>query len=93
MAGLIYMQDEIVARLANTLNAQLIAAEARRPEQTPNPDSMNLYFHAWTARSANPTLLAEIEPIFEGMRGADGGDCIGWVKRETGLDCGCPSSR
>jgi hypothetical protein len=25
---------------------------------------------AWTARSADPTFLAEIEPIFEGMRKA-----------------------
>ena len=32
------MQDEIVARLANALNAQLIIAEARRAERTPSPD-------------------------------------------------------
>ena len=31
------MQDEIVARLANALNAQLVAAEARRAEEAPNP--------------------------------------------------------
>ena len=36
-ADLFDMQDEIVARLANALNAQLIAAEARRAEQAPNP--------------------------------------------------------
>jgi hypothetical protein len=33
------MQDEIVSRLANTLNAQLIAAEAHRTERSPHPDS------------------------------------------------------
>ena len=33
LADLFDMQDEIVARLANTLNAQLIVAEARRAEQ------------------------------------------------------------
>jgi adenylate cyclase len=38
------MQDEIVARIANTLNAQLIAVEARRADRTPTPDSMDLYF-------------------------------------------------
>jgi hypothetical protein len=38
------MQDEIVARLANALNAQLVAAEALRAEQAPTPDSMDLYF-------------------------------------------------
>ena len=38
------MQDEIVARLASQLGTQLIAAEARRAEQAPHPDSMDLYF-------------------------------------------------
>jgi len=52
------MQDEIVARLANQLGAELVAAEARRAERTPDPDSMDLYFQgaaarcrAWSARS------------------------------------------
>jgi TolB-like protein len=39
VADLFDMQDEIVARLANTLNAELIAAEARRAEHSVNPDS------------------------------------------------------
>jgi len=38
------MQDEIVSRLANTLDAELIAAEARRAESSPHPNSMDLYF-------------------------------------------------
>jgi TolB-like protein/class 3 adenylate cyclase len=38
------MQDEIVARLAGQLGTQLIAAEARRGEKVPHPDSMDLYF-------------------------------------------------
>ncbi len=38
LADLFDMQDEIVARLAGALNAQLIAAEARRAEQSPNPE-------------------------------------------------------
>ena len=36
VADLFDMQDEIVARLANTLNAQLIIAEARRAERAPS---------------------------------------------------------
>ena len=44
VADLFDMQDEIVARLANALNAQLIIAEARRAERALNPDSMDLYF-------------------------------------------------
>jgi TolB-like protein/class 3 adenylate cyclase len=44
LADLFDMQDEIVARLAGALNVQLVAAEARRAEQAPTPDSMDLYF-------------------------------------------------
>ena len=44
VADLFDMQDEIVARLANALNAELIAAEARRAEYSVNPDAMDLYF-------------------------------------------------
>jgi TolB-like protein/class 3 adenylate cyclase/Tfp pilus assembly protein PilF len=44
LADLFDMQDEIVARLARALNAQLVAVEARRAERAPNPDSIDLYF-------------------------------------------------
>ncbi len=46
VADLFDMQDEIVARLASQLGAQLIEAEARRAERSPDPDSMDLYFRA-----------------------------------------------
>src|SRR5277367_4687839 len=42
LADLFDMQDEIVARLAAQLRAELTSAEARRAEQAPNPDSMDL---------------------------------------------------
>ena len=38
LADLFDMQDEIVSRLAGALNTELIAAEARRAEQAPNPE-------------------------------------------------------
>ncbi len=38
------LQDEIVSRLANTLNAQLVEAEARRAERSIHPDAMDLVF-------------------------------------------------
>src|SRR5271165_1786493 len=49
IAGLFEMQDEIVARLANSLNTRLVTTEARRGERAPNPDAMDLYFQgmAW----------------------------------------------
>ena len=47
VADLFDMQDEIVSRLANTLNAQLIEVEARRAERSTHPDAMDLYFQGW----------------------------------------------
>jgi TolB-like protein len=49
VSDLFDMQDEIVARLANQLGTQFIAAEARRAELAPHPDSMNLYFQGMTS--------------------------------------------
>jgi TolB-like protein/class 3 adenylate cyclase/Flp pilus assembly protein TadD len=61
------MQDEIVARLANALNAELIALEARRAEQSPNLDSMDLYFQgmAWANKGVNPEYFAKARACFE----------------------------
>jgi tetratricopeptide (TPR) repeat protein len=60
------MQDEIVARLANALNAQLIKAEARRSERTPDPDSMDLYFQgmSWYNKGLTPDYLSEARRLF-----------------------------
>jgi TolB-like protein len=61
------MQDEIVARLANALNAQLIIAEARRAERNPSPDSMDLYFRGMSAynKGLTPDNLSEARKLFE----------------------------
>ena len=47
LADLFDMQDEIVARLAGALNAQLVAAEARRAEKAPTPNSWTSIFKEW----------------------------------------------
>ena len=67
LADLFDMQDEIVARLAGALNAQLVAAEARRAEQAPNPDSMDLYFQglAWLNKGLTPGNLAQARGFFD----------------------------
>ena len=67
VADLFDMQDEIVARLANALNAELIAIEARRAEQSPNPDSMELYFQgmAWANKGVNPEYFGKARTYFE----------------------------
>jgi hypothetical protein len=56
IAELFDMQDEIVSRLANTLNAQLMAAEARRAENTLRPDGMDLYFLGRASFNKGQTL-------------------------------------
>ena len=65
-AELLDMQDEIVSRLANTLNAELIAAEARRAERSPRPDAMDLYFQgrALQNRGVTRALLAQARDFF-----------------------------
>ena len=73
LADLFDMQDEIVARLANALNAELIAAEARRAEQAPTPDSMDLYFQglAWLNKGQTPDNAAQARSFFDRALAAD----------------------
>ena len=76
LADLFDMQDEIVARLANALSAQLVAAEARRAEKAPNPNSMDLYFQglAWVNKGRTPDTLAEARGFFDRALTADPGN-------------------
>ena len=67
LADLFDMQDEIVARLAGALNAQLVVAEARRAEQAPTPDSMDLYFQglAWFNKGHTPGNNAQARSFYD----------------------------
>ena len=73
LADLFDMQDEIVARLAGALNAELVAAEARRAEQAPNPNSMDLYFQglAWFNKGSTPDNVAQARSFFDRALAAD----------------------
>ena len=73
LADFFDMQDEIVARLASALDAQLVAAEARRAEQTPKPDSMDLFFQglAWLNKGATPDHVAQACGFFDRALAAD----------------------
>ena len=73
LADLFDMQDEIVARLAGAMNAQLAAAEARRAEQAPNPNSMDLYFQglAWLNKGVTPDYVAQARSFFDCALTAD----------------------
>jgi TolB-like protein/Flp pilus assembly protein TadD len=58
--------DEIVSRLVNTLDAELIAVEARRAERSSHPDALDLYFQGmalwnrWT-----PAHMTQAQSFFE----------------------------
>jgi TolB-like protein len=70
------MQDEIVARLAGALNTQLVAAEALRAEQTPTPDSMDLFFQglAWLNKGSTPDNVTQARGFFDRALAADPGN-------------------
>jgi TolB-like protein/class 3 adenylate cyclase len=85
VADLFDMQDEIVSRLANTLNAQLIAAEARRAERSLHPDSMDLYFQgiAWLNKGLTPNYMTQAQGFFEGALAFDPGNIEALVGAAT----------
>jgi tetratricopeptide (TPR) repeat protein len=60
------MQDEVVVRLAQQLNATLIIAEARRVGKTPNPDAFDLYLQgrSWLYRESSPDCLRNARSYF-----------------------------
>jgi TolB-like protein len=66
-ADLFDMQDEIVSRLANTLNTQLIEAEARRAEHSLHPDATDLVFQgrAWQNKGITPEYMAQARGLFD----------------------------
>jgi TolB-like protein len=67
VADLLDLQDEIVSRLANTLDAELIAVEARRAERSLHPDAMDLVFQgkAWANKGITPEYMALARGFFE----------------------------
>jgi TolB-like protein/class 3 adenylate cyclase len=67
ITDLLDMQDEIVSRLANTLDAELIEAEARRAERSPHPDAMELVFQGRSCWNKGMTskYMAQARGFFE----------------------------
>jgi TolB-like protein/class 3 adenylate cyclase/Flp pilus assembly protein TadD len=67
IADLFDMQDEIVSRLANALDAELIAAEARRAEHSVHPDAMDLVFQGRSCfnRGLIPDYMTQARRFFE----------------------------
>jgi tetratricopeptide (TPR) repeat protein len=63
-------------RLAGAVNAGLEAAEARRAERAPTPDSMDLYFQglAWYNKGHTPDNVAKARSFFDRALAADPGN-------------------
>ena len=76
VADLFDMQDEIVSRLANSLNAELVAAEARRAERSRHPDAMDLVFQgrAWFNKGLTPDYMVQARGFFEQAMALDPGN-------------------
>jgi adenylate cyclase len=56
VADLFKLQDEVVARLANTLGIELIKAEAEKAARSKNPDAVDLTMRGWAlARTSQQT--------------------------------------
>jgi adenylate cyclase len=47
VADLFKLQDQVVARLANTLRTELVAAEAEKGARSKNPDAVDLAMRGW----------------------------------------------
>jgi TolB-like protein/tetratricopeptide (TPR) repeat protein len=67
VADLFDVQDEIVSRLAQTLDSQLVVAEARRAARSRHPDALDLVFQGFACvyKGPTPEHLAEARGFFE----------------------------
>jgi adenylate cyclase len=55
ITDLFKLQDQVVARLANTLGYELVKAEAQRGRHSTNPDAIDLTMRGWAAHWQPPT--------------------------------------
>ena len=76
VADLFDMQDEIVSRLANALDTQLIVAEARRSERSLHPDAMDLCFQGMACwhKGLTNEYLAQSRGLYERALALDPGN-------------------
>ena len=61
VADLLDMQDEIVSRLANSLRAKIVDAEAQKLEKVRNPNSTELHIQGWALVNSNTTPEAVLK--------------------------------
>jgi tetratricopeptide (TPR) repeat protein len=87
------MQDEIVSRLANTLDVELIAAEARRAQRSANPDATDLVFQGrdWFNKGLTPHHMRQARSFFEKAVTLDPGNVeamIGLARVDVSIGAG-----
>jgi TolB-like protein/tetratricopeptide (TPR) repeat protein len=90
VADLFDMQDEIVSRLANALDAQLIDAEARRAERSSHSDAMDFVFQGrgWWNKGLIPHHMIQARGFFEKALAHDPGNVeamVGLARVDTSL--------
>jgi TolB-like protein len=70
------MQDEIIASLANMLNAEFVVAEARRAESATNPTSIDFLFQGqnWFYKGYTPEYMSRAREFFERALAIDPGN-------------------
>jgi TolB-like protein len=85
VADLFDIQDEIVSRLANTLDTQLIEAEAQRAARSPHPDAMDLYFQGRACWNKGMTseYLGQAIDFFQRALALDPGNVDAAVAKAT----------
>jgi TolB-like protein/class 3 adenylate cyclase/Flp pilus assembly protein TadD len=76
VADLLDMQDEIVSRLARAMDAQLVAAEARRAEHSRHPGTQDLVFQGLACIYQGPTHehMSQAQGFFERALAIDPGN-------------------
>ena len=81
ITDLFKLQDQVVARLANTLGYELVKAEAQRSTHSTNPDAIDLTMRGWAAHLAaadegkhyiGPRLLRARDKARSAKRRGDG---------------------
>jgi TolB-like protein len=81
VADLLDVQDEIVSRLANALDTQLIEAEARRAERALHPEAVDLIFRGRACFNKGLTAenMAQSRDFFEHALALDSGNIVALV--------------
>ena len=66
VADMFKLQDQVVARLANTLGSELVKAEAEKSAHSGNPDAIDLTMRGWAILN-QPQLFADKDSIAEAL--------------------------